>query len=222
VYQIRRDNLFLTLTQTETELIFSSDPEDVGYVKTLVYETLVELDATVNRLKQTYKAEEIQKNLAQSEGSGTKSLSIGQYLSIDRVSVHLKSQTKGEVIQELIDLVAASAPIRDKELVTKDILAREESMSTGLQDGIAVPHARTEGIDDLYLAVGLKPEGLDFAALDGQPSKIFCLIVGPKKKYGPHIQLLSALAGVLKEERVRKKILSGVSKSDLISLLQSG
>jgi hypothetical protein len=62
--------IFLTLTQTETELIFPCDPEDVGYVKTLVYETLVELDATVNRLKQTYKAEEIQKNLAQSEGSG--------------------------------------------------------------------------------------------------------------------------------------------------------
>jgi Kef-type K+ transport system membrane component KefB/mannitol/fructose-specific phosphotransferase system IIA component (Ntr-type) len=220
VYQIRRDNIFLTLTLTETELIFSCAPEDAGYVKTLVYETLVELDSTVNRLKETYKADEIQKNLAQSEASGTNSLSLGDFLNLDRISVNLKSQTKGDVILELINLVADSVSMRDKDLVIKDILAREESMSTGLQDGIAIPHARTEGIEDLYLAVGVKADGLDFASLDGQLSRIFCLIVGPKKKYGPHIQLLSALAGVLKDAKIRQKILSGVSKSDLIALLE--
>jgi len=63
---------------------------------------------------------------------------------------------------------------------------------------------------------------LDFESLDGQPTYLFCLIIGPKKKYGPHIQLLSSLAGILKKEEVRNKLFSGPSRSDVYSLFIMG
>ena len=86
-------------------------------------------------------------------------------------------------------------------------MEREKSMSTGMQNGLAVPHAKTNGVKSMHVAIGLKPEGIDFKSLDGKPSTIFLLILSPKQGYGPLLQLLAALASTLNSEEKRVGIL---------------
>lgn len=101
------------------------------------------------------------------------------------------------------------------------MLGRERTMSTGLRSGIAVPHARTDGVRLLYVAIGIKKEGVDFESLDGEPSRIFVAIASPKKKAEPHIRVLSSLSGALKDETLRSRLLSAANSAEAEALLRS-
>ncbi|TFG58834.1 MAG: PTS sugar transporter subunit IIA, partial [Spirochaetales bacterium] len=110
------------------------------------------------------------------------------------VRVPLKAATKLDVLKELVQVLFDAKKIQETGKPLDAILAREKQGSTGLEDGIAVPHAKTEGVDTLRLAIGIAPAGIDFAALDGKPSQLFFLMLGPPGLPGPHIEALSEIA----------------------------
>jgi len=85
------------------------------------------------------------------------------------VVLGLKSTTSSPVIEEMVDTLVAAGQIKDRAVALQAILERERKMSTGMQNGIAIPHGKTSAVDTLVSLVGLKPEGLDFESLDGQP-----------------------------------------------------
>lgn len=217
VYQIRKDEISVSLHHTDKALDFKTSKEDVGYLKTIVYESLLDIHNAVNKLKDLAKPEEMGKNLV-SEESRTQS-DIFKQLTVESVVLKLKSTEKEDIIKELVALLEKQGVLRDPDMVLQSVLDREKTMSTGMQYGIALPHGKSDGVDSLKVAIGLKPKGVDFQALDKQPSNIFILVVSPSHATGPHIQFLAAISGILKDEEARKTILSAQTKSDLIKFL---
>jgi fructose-specific phosphotransferase system IIA component len=137
------------------------------------------------------------------------------------VSLNLRGTNKEEIISELSGILYSAGKITDRILVTDDVLQRERTMSTGMQHGIALPHAKTDGAKNLSVAVGIKREGVEFDSIDGEPSKVFIFIVSPKKASGPHIQFLAAVGTVLKDKEIRERLVEAQSPAEVISLLNS-
>jgi mannitol/fructose-specific phosphotransferase system IIA component (Ntr-type) len=111
----------------------------------------------------------------------------------------LAADTKEGVIDELLTILWRTGNLTDIGPAREAVLAREQSMSTGMQYGIALPHARTDAVGGIVLAVGLKPQGMDFDSLDGNPSTIFVLMLSCASAATPHVEYLSAVSQVLDE-----------------------
>jgi len=135
------------------------------------------------------------------------------------VSLHLESDSKEGIIEEMIDMLVAAGKIGDKEAALGAVLQRERKMSTGMQYGVALPHGKTSTVDDLVTAFALKKEGVDFAALDGEPSRIFVMTVSSTLRTGPHIQYLSEISKLLTRPSVRRRLLEAASEDDIVSIL---
>ena len=140
-------------------------------------------------------------------------------LTVETISLDLKGNDKEEILAEMVELLSASGHIRDKEAVLKAVTDREKRMSTGMQNGIAIPHGKTDSVDCLVAALGIKREGIDFGALDGQPSTIFVMTVSPDSRTGPHIQFLAEVSRPLNDASIRAKILSAASREEVLKLL---
>ena len=113
-------------------------------------------------------------------------------IDTDVVKVPLQGRTKNEAIRELVETLRDAGKIADVEPVYDAVIARESMGSTGLENGIAVPHAKTRAVRKLTMALGISPQGVDFQAIDGKPSKLFFLLLAPPDQSGPHIQALAA------------------------------
>ena len=99
------------------------------------------------------------------------------------------------------------------------ILERENKMSTGMQQGIALPHGKTDAVPRLVTCIGLKKEGMDFGSLDGEPSRIFIMTVSRRDSTGPHIKFLAGVSKVLNSPALRDKILAATSREELLNVL---
>ena len=133
--------------------------------------------------------------------------------------LELAARTKREAIEELLDMLVGTGKISDRQAVLDAILEREEKMSTGLQHGVAIPHAKTENVEDLVTAFGMKREGIDFGALDGQPSRIFVMTLSSVLRTGPHLEYLSEISRLLNSEPVRERLLEAESTDEVIKIL---
>ena len=140
-------------------------------------------------------------------------------LTVETISLELKGSTKDEILSEMVGLLVASGHIRDREAVLKAVLEREKRMSTGMQNGIAIPHGKTDSVDCLVAALGIKRGGVDFGALDGQPSNIFVMTVSPDSRTGPHIQFLAEISRPLNDAAVRAKLLAATTPDEVLHLL---
>ncbi len=123
-------------------------------------------------------------------------MALADKLSIKIIKAPLESSEKSEVIRELVDVLLEAGLIEDAEAALDVVIKREESGSTGLGMGIAVPHAKTDMVPEFTLALGVAPEGIDFDSLDGQPAKLFFLILVPPNMPGPHSDALMEIARI--------------------------
>lgn len=149
-------------------------------------------------------------------------MNLRKVLTADTISLNLKSDTKDGIIEEMIDLLMAAGKIRDlkdRKEALRVVLERERKMSTGMQNGIAIPHGKTDRVDALVAAVGLKKEGVDFGSLDGQPSRIFVMTLSPDTRTGPHIQFLAEISRQLSDSAVREKILVAKTADELLNII---
>lgn len=131
----------------------------------------------------------------------------------------LKGETKEQVIQELIDAMVAEGKITDKKAALDAVLERERKMSTGMQYGVAIPHGKTGTVEDMVVAFGLKRDGMDFKAIDGQPSRIFVMTISSNLRTGPHIQYLSEISKQLNRESIRSRLLEAQTAEEVIDIL---
>ena len=133
----------------------------------------------------------------------------------------LKSRTKREVMAELADLLVADGAVapENRAAILTALLEREGKMSTGMQLGVAIPHAKTSAVKGLVTAVALSPEGVDFDSLDGQPSRIFVVTVSPPSDVGTHIRFLADISRQLSSEHVRGKLLDAKTGAEMVAAL---
>ena len=146
-------------------------------------------------------------------------MNVKKPLTVETISLDLNGATKEDILAEMVELLTASGHIRDREAVLKAILEREKRMSTGMQNGIAIPHGKTDSVDCLVAALGIKRGGVDFGALDGQPSTIFVMTVSPDSRTGPHIQFLAEISRPLNDAAVRARLLAAATREEVLHLL---
>src|SRR3989338_9587054 len=130
-------------------------------------------------------------------------MKIMDFLSDRAVSATLKATDKKEVIHELIDLLTKAEGIRNKDEISKILLARESLGSTGIGLGIGIPHGKSNAVKKLVAAFGISKKGIDFDALDGEPVYIFFLLVAPEDSAGPHLKALARISRLLKDKYFR-------------------
>ena len=139
---------------------------------------------------------------------------VADYLRPELLSVDLQGTTKDEVIRELLALLDGRRLLRNVEEATRVILDREAQSSTGLEHGIAVPHGRTDAVENMVCAIGLKREGMDFGAIDKEPTSIIILVLTPETSAAPYLQFVASLMRALDEDG-RRRVLSSESNQSL-------
>ncbi len=133
--------------------------------------------------------------------------------------LELKSSTRNEAIRELVELINSKYRLKNVQEVISVIIERELKMSTSLENGIAVPHGKTDIVDRVLVAVGIKQAGINFFSADGQLSKIIILMISPLSATGPHIRCLAEIAKLMQSEPNRKKILNAKDSETIYRIM---
>ena len=136
------------------------------------------------------------------------------------IKVGLTSTDKPTVLRELLQILVDAGRVKDKDSVLEAILKREALQSTGLEAGFAVPHAKTDAVPELTLAIGIAPDGIDFDAIDQQPSKLFFMMLAPPDKSGPHIEALSEIARMSKSRAFCSALVHAENAEEIMELFR--
>jgi len=146
-------------------------------------------------------------------------IKITDYLD-PRLVAFLDVDTRNEAIETLVNMIHQTGRLQDKYAFYEAIIEREKIVSTGIGMGAAIPHAKLTFYDDFFIAIGIIRKGLDWNALDGSPVRIIFLIGGPDDKQTEYLLILSKLTQVIKDEQIRKKMLTLNSPEDMIELFR--
>jgi PTS system nitrogen regulatory IIA component len=137
-------------------------------------------------------------------------LLLTELLTPDRIRVPLAAADKVGALRELTQLLADRAGVAMEPLLAA-VLEREQVLSTGIGHGIAIPHAKSPLVSELMLVSGSSPVGVPFDALDGEPVRLFFLLIGPDDAAGQHVKALSRIARLVRRESVRDGLLSAAT-----------
>ncbi len=136
------------------------------------------------------------------------------------VKVPLVSTNKPDVIRELVQILKDAGEVKDVSEVLSAVQSREMKQSTGLEDGIAVPHGKTPAVSGLKLAIGIAPQGIDFDSLDGKPSKLFFLLLGSPNSAGPHVAALAEIAKLSQSKSFCKALANAENAKEVVELMK--
>ncbi|AQQ69917.1 EIIABC-Fru [Limihaloglobus sulfuriphilus] len=148
-------------------------------------------------------------------------MQLSQILKPESVITPLKGSDKDSIIEELVDVLAGSGQISDREKVLDSVMTREETRSTGIGSGIAIPHGKSSGTSELVMSVGICPAGIDFDSIDNKPVNIVLLLASPVDKTGPHIQALARISRVMLDDELRKAIIAAKDPKEVYELITS-
>ena len=149
-------------------------------------------------------------------------MALVDLISPEVVKVPLAGKTKSEVLRELVQLLLDAGRIGELESVVDALLNREALGSTGLELGVAVPHAKTKAVRQLTAAIGIAPQGIDFQSADGEPSRLFFLLLAPPDQSGPHIQALAEIARLCKSPTFLRLLIGASSAEEVTDLIREG
>jgi PTS system nitrogen regulatory IIA component len=127
----------------------------------------------------------------------------------------IRGTTKKEVIQELVQALKGANLIQDAEKAVNVVLEREKLGSTGIGDGVAIPHGKLKGMQNILCAFGKSKQGVDFDAVDHKPVHIFFLLIAPEDSASLHLKMLSRISKVLRDPSFRKSLVELDNASDL-------
>lgn len=146
---------------------------------------------------------------------------LTQILEPSCIKVPLVGTDKESVITELVDLLNDAELFQDRALVLESVLAREQTRSTGIGSGIAIPHGKCKGVKELVMAVGISKKGIDFQSVDDKVVNIVVLLVSPINKTGPHIQALARISRLMLDIEFKENIEKVVSAQELYELISN-
>lgn len=148
-------------------------------------------------------------------------MKISDILDESVVRVKLKGRSKDEIINEMIAIVNHSSKITDIEKVREAIFEREKIMSTGVGNGFAIPHGKSDAVLDIVAAFAITEEPIDYESLDEQPVHLIFLLIGKDSMVGPHIKLLSRISRLMNKEDFRKKLLDAKTPKEVIDIFKT-
>jgi len=135
------------------------------------------------------------------------------------VRIPLQSTEKEKIIEELVDLIDQTGKIKDRKLALDKVLERERVMSTGMGEGIAIPHAKTEAVAELAAAFGVTSQDVDFSAIDDKPVRLVFLLLGPMDPTGPHLQALSRISRLMHNREFRQRLIACTTGAQVLEAI---
>jgi PTS system nitrogen regulatory IIA component len=144
---------------------------------------------------------------------------ISEILSGSSVCAELSAKNKKSVLEELVSLLAAEQQAVDRGELLRVLLEREKLGSTGIGDGIAIPHGKSSQVKRLLACFGRSTEGVDFVSMDGKPAHLFFLLVAPENSAGVHLKALARISRLLKDGLFRKRLMEAHSREELYSAI---
>jgi fructose-specific phosphotransferase system IIA component len=146
---------------------------------------------------------------------------ISDILDESMIRTQLAGSSKNEIIDAMIGVISTSEKVRDIEKVRTAIFDREKIMSTGVGNGFAIPHGKTDAVTDVVAAFAVTAEPIDYESLDEQPVRLIFLLVGKDSMVGPHIKLLSRISRLMNKEDFRAKLLAAASPKDVMEVFKT-
>jgi len=146
-------------------------------------------------------------------------MALNDFLHPDRIIFSLHSKSKWDIVGELISPLSGTGLVIDKKAALRSLREREELCSTGLEGGIAAPHAKTDTVKEPVISLGLHREGADFDAIDGNPSYIFFLVLTPQENTQTHLDILTEIGKIAAVEDICGKLLTAENAEEVVALL---
>jgi PTS system nitrogen regulatory IIA component len=147
-------------------------------------------------------------------------LNLLDYLPESAICVDLKSQAKKDVLKEMVGYLTAAHKIKDSEKILDALLEREELGSTGIGQGVAIPHGKSDTIPDVVAALGISRKGIDYEALDGEPVYLFFMLVAPVNSSGLHLKILAKISRLFKDKFFRQALREVKAPAEAIQRLK--
>ncbi len=150
-------------------------------------------------------------------------MQLGEILHEGVIKTRLEAENKYETIEELVDLLidAQDIPFSLRDHIVEAVLEREKSMSTGMDHGVALPHASSEKVDDIIGALGVAPEGIPFETLDGQPARLVILLIMPRHNFQGHVRTLAGIAHLLANPGFREAVINATEPKTVLRLIEN-
>lgn len=145
---------------------------------------------------------------------------LSEMLKPMNIKLGLAAKNKTDAIKELVDLLAANNELKDPATVLAAVLDREATRTTGIGQGLAIPHGKCQGTDHLVMAVGRPNVPIDFQSIDGRPVNWIWLLASPADKMGPHIHALARISRLMTIDKFRQSLASDTTSEQVHSIIQ--
>ena len=146
-------------------------------------------------------------------------MKLSDILEKDSIIPELKGEDKKKVIEELAEAIIGSNSSLDKDSLVRVLLERETLGSTGIGDGVAIPHGKFHGVSEPVVSFGRSLKGLDFESMDGKPTHIFFILVTPENSTGLHLKLLARISRLLKNEPFKQKLRQAADREEIYGII---
>ncbi len=146
---------------------------------------------------------------------------LSELIQPDLIRLNMEAVDKWEAIEELVDHLIGAHELRltNRQEVVDSLVARERSLSTGLEHGLAVPHGSVDCVSDILAAIGLSKRGIPFESLDGKPARLIVLLVIPKGAFQRHVRTLAGIARLALNQVLRERILEATSEQEVMDVI---
>ena len=225
VVQFRKDDMSFSLEVKGSKFTFTSAEEDAPLIRTTLYESVVELHRSLSELRKLAAPDAVRDALdaarpapapaAPQRRQPKADLALDRIITPANIVVGLRARDREGAVRELLDVIGRSVPLADPERCYRDILERDSIVSTYQENGIALPHARTDGTTAFATAIGIAPEGFPYDAdAPEHIARIVILSLCPRDEPGPYLQFIAAVAHVLTDGKRRAAVLAARTPED--------
>jgi PTS system nitrogen regulatory IIA component len=147
-------------------------------------------------------------------------MKIMDFLCPDAISIDLKAQDKKGAITELVDMLAKAKKVKKPAEVIETVMEREKLGSTGIGQGVAIPHGKTDTVTEQIGALGISQKGVEFNSLDGEPVHLIFFLIGPTEVAGQHLKALSRISRLFKDKFFRQALREARSVEDVVKIIE--
>lgn len=147
-------------------------------------------------------------------------MKLREILSKDTIRIPLLSTDKDKLIEEMVDALYAAGKIQDRDKVLRAVLDRERVMSTGVGDGVAIPHGKADGVKSLVASFGVTRHDVEFGSIDDKPVRLVFLLVGPYDQTGPHLKALSHISRLMHRPEFRARLIKAKTPEEVLAAIE--
>ena len=146
---------------------------------------------------------------------------LSDILKIQHIKVPLLAQNKRDAIAEMVQLLSDASEVKDSQMLLSSVLDREATRTTGIGNGLAIPHGKCTAVDHLVVAIAKPQRPIDFESIDGRPVDLIVLLASPPDQTGPHIQALAKIVRLMNMDAFRQAMRDATSPEQILDAVKS-